>query len=109
MTPAEPSIVAVEISPTISATTVVERLSAWACDMSGVVGAVPLSLLHAVTSTRATAAPASVSNDWRMLRIESFLQKSLGVSYKTLLSAGWDVYGHAVVKASRVRDQSHVF
>src|SRR6266436_9141812 len=107
--PPAPSIVAVPISPAISATTVVARLSAWACDKRGVVGAVPLSLLHAVTSTRAAPAPASASNDWRMVRIDTFLQKSLGVRYKTLLSWGWDVWRHSVVKPSRARDPSHVF
>src|SRR5213594_4598690 len=76
--PAEPSIVAVPISPTISVTTVVARLSAWACDKRGVVGAVPLSLLHAVTSARAAAAPANANSDWGMVRIGSSSRSHVG-------------------------------
>src|SRR5690349_24681931 len=56
--PAEPSNVAVSISPATSETTVVARLSALACERSGVAGAM-LSLLHAATPRTAAASARS--------------------------------------------------
>src|SRR5437016_8308958 len=64
--PLEPSIVAVVISPATSATTVLARLSAWTCDKTGVAGAVPPSLLHAVTPRATTAAVPSASSGVRV-------------------------------------------
>ena len=61
-------MVAVEISSTTSPTTVVARLSAWACDKIGDCGAMFLSLLHAATVTP-KAATASASSECCTVRM----------------------------------------
>src|SRR5229473_3015092 len=72
---AAPSIVAVPISETTSETTVFARLSAWAWETIGVAGAVPWSVLQALTPIKRTsAAPASANRECSTVRIRATLQ-----------------------------------